>query len=186
MKFADIPQFTRAGSYEIDVMIGFLEGQLKDYEETYGLELNPDFQRGNVWTEKQQIDFLEFFFRGGKTARVIYFNCGVWDDGDETKTDIPQMVCVDGLQRLTSFLRFIHNEIPIFGHYYKEFEDQPRTHFTIKFNVNNLRKKKDVLKWYIEMNTGGTVHSDSEIQRVTEMMKELEKGVIYNGNRISF
>ena len=28
--------------------------------EEMGLELNPDFQRGHVWTEQQQIAFLEY------------------------------------------------------------------------------------------------------------------------------
>ena len=85
------------------------------------------------------------------------------------------MVCVDGLQRLTTFLRFIHNEIPVFGHYYREFTDSGRTLYSIKINVNSLKKKKDVLKWYIEMNTGGTVHSDEEINRVKKLMEDCQE-----------
>ena len=90
--FKDIPQFTY-GSYEVDIHIRHLERMLKSYEEDYNLELNPDFQRGNVWTEEQQIKFVEFFLRGGKSARIIYFNIGEWSFNK--KTDIPQMVCVD-------------------------------------------------------------------------------------------
>ena len=174
MRFSDIPQFTRPGTYEVDIPLTYIERQLKSFDEEYTLVLNPDFQRGNVWTEEQQIKFLEFFFRGGKTAKVIYFNCGVWD-GDKNETDIPEMVCVDGLQRLTTFLRFIHNEIPVFGHYYREFTDSGRTLYSIKINVNSLKKKKDVLKWYIEMNTGGTVHSDEEINRVKKLMEDCQE-----------
>ena len=32
-----------------------------------GLQFNPDFQRGHVWTEGQQIAFMEFLLKGGKT-----------------------------------------------------------------------------------------------------------------------
>lgn len=167
--FKDIPQFTY-GSYEVDIHIRHLERMLKSYEEDYNLELNPDFQRGNVWTEEQQIKFVEFFLSGGKSARVIYFNIGEWSFNK--KTDIPQMVCVDGLQRLTAILRFLHNEIPVFGHCISEYEDNIPLDHTLKFNINNLAYKKDVLKWYVEMNSGGTVHSNEEIERVKKMIEE--------------
>lgn len=169
--FKNIEQFTY-GQYEVDIHVRHLEKMLKSYEEDYNLELNPDFQRGNVWTEEQQIKYVEFFLRGGKSARVIYFNIGEWSFNKNT--DIPQMVCVDGLQRLTAILRFLHNEIPVFGHFYNEFEDNIPLDHTLKFNINNLAYKKDVLKWYLEMNSGGTVHSNSELERVRKMIKECE------------
>lgn len=168
-RFKDIPQFT-FGNYEVDIHIRYLEKALKSYEEDYNLEMNPDFQRGNVWTEEQQIAFIEFFFRGGKSARVIYFNIGEWSF--DKNTDIPQMVCVDGLQRITAMLRFLHNEIPLFGHYFSEYEDRICNDNTFKFNINNLAYKKDVIKWYIEMNSGGTVHSKEELERVSRLIKE--------------
>ena len=172
MKFSDIVPFTRAGSYEIDMPLTYLKKTLDGYKEEYNLELNPDFQRGNVWTEKQQIDFLEFFFRGGKTARVLYFNCP--DFGNRAAdSDMPNMVLVDGLQRITAFLRFMNNEIPIFGTFYKDFEDRmSATKFCVRININDLQYRKDVLRWYLDMNTGGVVHSDAEIQRVTELWKK--------------
>ena len=70
-------------------------------------------------------------------------------------------------------LGFLNNEIPIFNTYYKDFEDVLRTAtHSIKFNINDLMSRKDVLKWYIEMNSGGTVHSKDEIDRVTKLMNE--------------
>ena len=169
--FKNIEQFTY-GQYEVDIHVRHLEKMLKSYEEDYNLELNPDFQRGNVWTKEQQIKYVEFFLRGGKSARVIYFNIGEWSFNKNT--DIPQMVCVDGLQRLTAILRFLRNEIPVFGHFYNEFEDNIPLDHTLKFNINNLAYKKDVLKWYLEMNSGGTVHSNSELERVRKMIEEYE------------
>lgn len=174
MKFKDIPQFTSAGNYEIDVPIGFIKSQIKEYKETYGLEMNPDFQRGNVWTREQQIAFLEYFFKGGKSALVIYFNHPDFGKGMAKDSDLKHMVLVDGLQRLTSLIGFIDNEIPIFGdNYFKDFEDRPRdTSYRLKFNVNDLQYRKEVLKWYIDMNNGGTVHSSQEINRVQKMLDE--------------
>ena len=170
-KFKEIPQFT-FGNYEVDIHIPYLEKALEGYKEDYNLELNSDFQRGNVWTETQQIEFIEFFFKGGKSARTIYFNIGEWSFNKDT--DIPQMVCVDGLQRLTAMLRFLHNEIPLFGYFKNEYTDRVSNDNTFRFNINNLPYKKDVLKWYLEMNSGGTVHSKEELKRVTKMLEEIE------------
>ena len=83
-------------------------------------------------------------------------------------------VCVDGLQRITAAQKFIHNEIKVFGSYYKEFEDNIRVlPQMINLNVNNLKTEKEVLQWYIDMNVGGTPHDNSEIERVKGMLREL-------------
>ena len=71
-KFSDIPQFTRAGSWECNFDIEGIARWIEQ-EQREGLQLNPKFQRGHVWTEEQQIAFLEYFFRGRKSGLVIYF-----------------------------------------------------------------------------------------------------------------
>lgn len=138
-----------------------------------GLQLDPKFQRGHVWTEKQQIAFLEYFFRGGKSGLVVYFNKPDWHH-EVAKNAYNDYVCVDGLQRITAILRFYNNEIPVFGTYYKEFEDRPRMQHTIRINVNDLQTEKEVLQWYIDMNAGGTPHTAEEINKVKDMLAQLE------------
>lgn len=179
MKYKDIIiPFVKKGDYEVNIGLKYLETALKEYEEDYGLELNPDFQRGNVWTEEQQIAYMEFFLRDGVTARVIYFNCpyfmsGSIDDYNNGKYEMP-MQCVDGLQRLTSIRRFLRNEIPVCGYYLNDFEDNDilLRKMGLRFNVNNLKTRKEVLQWYLDFNTGGTVHSKEEIDRVRNLLEE--------------
>ncbi|MBZ9693351.1 DUF262 domain-containing protein [Clostridium sp. M14] len=174
-----IKPFTEKGNYEVNISLKYLETTLKDYFDDYGLELNPDFQRGNVWTEEQQIAYMEFFLRGGQTARVIYFNCpffisGTIDDYKNGQYEMP-MVCVDGLQRLTAIRKFLKNELPVFGYTLNEFEDKDillRHRHELKFNINNIKTKKEVLQWYLDMNNGGTVHDKEEINKVKRMIKE--------------
>lgn len=86
-KFKDIPAFTRDGSWQCDFDFKYLLEFIDEHIKEYGLQLNPDFQRGHVWTEKQQIAWLEFFLRGGKTGRILYFNCPWWQ-GKKTKENI--------------------------------------------------------------------------------------------------
>lgn len=170
--FAAIPQFTRPGGYEVDYPLDRLVQAIKQFEQEEGLQLNPDFQRGHVWTEQQQIAYVEYLLRGGRSGRHLYFNYPSW------RTPVPkgaydEFVCVDGLQRLTAIRRFIENEIPVFGSYYREYTDSLHlTMMTLRVNINDLDSKEKVLRWYLEMNSGGTPHSDAEIQRVRQMLCE--------------
>ena len=172
MRTEDIPKFIQDSTYETTIMLGYLEKAIEGYEEDYTLELNPDFQRGHVWTEEQQIAYVEFLLRGGKTANVIYFNCPYFP-GCKHNEEMA-MVCVDGLQRLTAIRRFLKNEIKVFGHYLNEFEDVDvlKRKYSIRFNINNLQTRKEVLQWYLEFNTGGTVHTKEEIERVRMLLAE--------------
>lgn len=169
MRFADIPQFTRTGSWECHFDVERLVRYIEELEKEEGLQLNPDFQRGHIWTEEQQIAFMEYFFRGGKSGTTIYLNKPDWQSAG-TVDGYNDFVCVDGLQRITAVKRFINNEIPVFGTYYREFEDKPRMLQCFKVNVNDLKTEKEVLQWYIDMNSGGTPHTAEEIERVKRLM----------------
>ena len=167
MKFKDLPKFTRVGHYNVNVNWKYFTDAIERYVKEYKLEMNPDFQRGNVWTEKQQIAFAEYMLKGGTQARTIYFNHPGW----MTSFEGP-MYLVDGLQRVTAALKFLRNEIKVFGeYYYKDFEDNISNDIDFIININNLRTRKEVLQWYIDFNTGGTVHTDEEIERVRELLK---------------
>jgi hypothetical protein len=54
MLFKDIQPFTRGANYHVHVPWTSLEKHLKDWQESLGLDLEPDFQRIHVWTEPQQ------------------------------------------------------------------------------------------------------------------------------------
>ena len=173
-KFKDIPQLTRAGSYNTNIPLTHMLKTISEWEqdEYYQLQLNPNFQRGHVWTEKQQMLFVEFLLRGGKSARVIYFNKPSWQM-TKTVNDYDDFVCVDGLQRITAVTKFLKNEIKVFGSYYKDFEDKIPLSIDLIFNVNDLKTEKEVLQWYVDMNAGGTPHTSEEINRIKKMIEEL-------------
>lgn len=169
MKLRDIPQYTRDGHYRIDVPLSYLEECLARYEETYGLDMDVDFQRAHVWTPEQQSAFVEHLFRGGIGSHEIRFNCPDWMGCG----DIPgPMVVVDGKQRLTACLRFLRNEIPILdGMYLRDFEGGIRgISPSLSFRINDLETRLEVLQWYVDINTGGTPHTDEEIQKVLDLI----------------
>jgi len=171
-RFQDVDRFTRDGSWECDYTPDRLIKQIDDWVGEEKLNMDPDFQRGHVWTAKQQTAYIEFYLRGGKTARVIYFNNPTWNRDCD---DYRDFVIVDGLQRVTAFRTFIENRIKVFGSYYREYTDSFRMGLnTVRLNVNDLKTRAEVLQWYLDFNTGGVVHTDAEIQRVRKLL-EAEK-----------
>ncbi len=182
MKFKDIPQYTQHPNYVVDISFDYLEQHLSFWNDRGELELEPDFQRSHVWNTEQQIAYVEYLLKGGHAAQELYFNCKGW----QTTYDGPIQL-VDGLQRLTAVRSFLANKIPVFGTLYSEFEDKLRfTRSNFKFYINNLKTRKEVLQWYIDLNTGGVIHSSSEIDKVKrllqqELLKERESKGDENG-----
>ena len=172
--FDDIPRLTSDGNYQVDVPLSLLQSWVTEKEEDdyYKLQLCLLFQRGHVWSEEQQSAYVEYLLRGGKSATTIYFNFPGWLGNPSTEYN--DFVCVGGLQRVTALLKFLNNELRVFGKLYKEFEGRLSiTRHCISVNINNLQTEKEVLKWYIEMNEGGTPHSKEELNRVRELYNQL-------------
>ena len=173
MKFTDIPKFlTNRANYKIDVGFKYFADTIENFVKEEGLILNPEFQRGHVWTEEQQSAYIEYVLREGTSGKDIYFNKPSWHCKAQTNYD--EFVCVDGLQRITAICKFLNDELKAFGLYMNEFEGSPREITTrIAIHVNDLQNEKDVLQSYIEMNEGGTPHTKEEIQRVKDMISRL-------------
>jgi len=163
-RFSDIPKFPTL-NYRIQVSLDELEPWLERMISSHGLQMEPDFQRGHVWTDEQAIAFMEFFLMNGEAGRLILFNHPGWMGSFEG-----EMVLVDGLQRLTAALRFLRNELPVFGHLYSEFEDRPSYESNFTIAIAKLPTRADVLKWYIDLNSGGTPHAASENGRVRALL----------------
>jgi uncharacterized protein with ParB-like and HNH nuclease domain len=168
MNYKDIPQLTRCGNYQINVALNYLPTLLDDYKQD-DLQLEPDFQRGHVWDEEKQIRYIEFLLRGGNTNNVIYFNCPGWM-GD-FKGDF---VLVDGLQRITACLKFLEGKLKVFGHYKHEIEGKLDRDVQLIININNLKTRKEVLQWYLDMNSGGVVHTTEELDKVKQLLSKEE------------
>jgi hypothetical protein len=174
-RLSDIEPYTPWGNYTVNVGLNYLEKWIGTHEkEPPYLQLQPDFQRAHVWTEAQQISYMEHLLRGGRSGRDILTNCPGWTGG---RTEGPY-VLVDGLQRLTACLRFLRNEIPVFGHRRLEYVDGDvlsRVRFDLKWHVNELETRAEVLRFYLQLNAGGTVHTPTEINRVRALLEREEK-----------
>jgi hypothetical protein len=164
MKFKDKLSFTSNVNYQVCVKWDSLESHI-NRDKPY-LDINPDFQRCHVWTKKQQIEYIEYKIKGGPGGDFIYCNCPGWMNDFRGPYEV-----VDGKQRINAVLNFIRNKIKAFGYYYNQFEDRIPHYLEFIWHVHDLKTRKELLKWYLELNTKGTPHKKSEIEKVKSMLK---------------
>lgn len=69
MRFEDIPQFTKFSGYSVDQSWVYLPRHYASEVLNYGLDVNPDFQRGYVWTLEQKTRYVEYILKGGLSSR---------------------------------------------------------------------------------------------------------------------
>ena len=168
-RFSDIEQFTSA-EYEVDQAWSRIEGWLEECE----ADMDPDFQRGHVWTPEQRTKYIEFCLHGGQGASDIYWNSPGWND----RGDSGPVVIVDGKQRVTAVRMFLRDEVPIFGS--NVFSDYEDTLFSLlrncnfRFHVNDLKTRSEVIEWYLELNAAGTPHTSEELARVRALLLDEE------------
>ena len=177
MKLSSLKHAVQDPNYRIHVPWSELESMLGRYRDVYALRLNPDFQRGHAWDSLDQKMYIQAKLTGRVQPDVIRLNCPGWQ-GDVRG----QMVCVDGLQRITAALAFMHNEFAVslcdetttFDNVkFSDIEDfSDRVYF--EFMVNSLIKKSDVIRWYIGLNWRGKPHSASEYERVSSLLIQTE------------
>jgi hypothetical protein len=161
------PQYIRQPQRGHDVPIEYLKSNLDQIREYGELILEPDFQRGRVWTEEQQVKYVEHLLRGGRTGREIYFNRR--DGWDNAKNKAYPTELVDGLQRLTAVLKFLDGNLKVFGDY--TVNSFQRLNVDLVFFTNNLKTRAEVLESYLQFNGGGTPHTKEELERVKKLLE---------------
>lgn len=172
MKFSDIKPFTGNPNYQIDIPLDYIKSTIDEFVKEFNLNLDPDFQRGYVWNDIQKSQYIEYILKGGMRTTLILFNHPGWQ-----KNFKGVMVLVDGKQRLNAITEFFDNKVKVFNHYFNEFENKfPTTKFFIRFGINNLQTRLEVLNWYLELNSGGTIHTNEDLDKIKHLIKiEKEK-----------
>lgn len=141
--------------------------------ELYDVDMNPDFQRGVVWTLEQQENFVGHMLEGGDTSAIIL---------NERGTSL-RFEVVDGLQRLTACLKWSKDEIG--GRlsdgrliWLNQLDDvSSRTvgmAVGLRYALCKLTRA-EVLAYYIKVNRGGTVHTTEEINKVKALLEQETK-----------
>lgn len=126
----------------------------------FGCDMNPDYQRGNVWTAEQEEKLIDSVFKQINIGAFIFAHKD-WAKNHEIVDDMFEIV--DGKQRLTAILHFIEGKIKYNGLYYHEMHNFNRNFFEdtqvlvgeIEFR-NGIYNKQEILENFIRLNECGS------------------------------
>lgn len=139
-------------------------------DESYVEYIIPEWQRGHVWTEEQQIAYIEYCLtaplQGGSATELILAEI---QSGHGENYSV-KVFLVDGLQRTTAVKRFLKGEITAFG---RKVDDYLYVGRFMDFRVHKLQVKseQEAMKLYLALNGTGTPHTKEELNRVKSMLE---------------
>ena len=90
----------------------------RSFSESFGLDLNPPYQRGRVWNEDQKIALIRSWLTGTPTGVVIFNDRSTpeWKNAngyDPVDRDEPMYACIDGQQRISAAQAWFANELAV-------------------------------------------------------------------------
>ena len=183
MKMSDIPQLIHCSHLGTELDFDYIIPFLKRMEKDYGIDLNPEFQRGHVWEAHHKSRFIEHLLKGGHVPPLRFNSPEFGGHPRWRDCNLPEtVVLVDGKQRLTAALEFMEGKVSAFGCYLKDFEDQDLVlrHLRLSYTVNKLQTREELLRWYLEMNEGAIAHSEAELLRVRKLLEKEQHDTIRN------
>lgn len=109
---------------------------VRDWADNKCLELRPDFQKNEVWTQAAQIMLIDTILKGIPIPK-IYIKSIV-------KNEQTYRIVVDGQQRLTAILKFIHDELPLKKPYHGEYVNMRYSELPENVHDDFIRYKIDI------------------------------------------
>lgn len=109
---------------------------VRDWADNERLELRPDFQRNEVWTQAAQIMLIDTILKGIPIPK-IYIKSIV-------KNEKTYRIVVDGQQRLTAILKFIRDELPLKKPYQGEYFNMKYSELPESIHDDFIRYKIDI------------------------------------------
>lgn len=138
---------------------------------SFGVDMNPDYQRGFVWDDADRESLLETIFCNGKIGEFVFV------DKPFVSFDTPSSEILDGKQRLSTLIAFYENRFSYKGVYYNDLSGNDKQAFlNYPVSVGECREtdKKQILKIFIMLNKGGRPMSDEHLEKVEKMLTEME------------
>lgn len=119
---------------------------IRDWNKQNRLELQPDFQRNEVWSKSGQIMLIDTILRNIPIPKLYIQS--------EIKEDNTFRIVIDGQQRLRSILLFLNDELTLESPYDGEY-------YGMKFSELPPETKKDILRYKIDINE---INSPTELE----------------------
>lgn len=159
-----VQHLTPDSTYRVDIPIA----GIPRFVEQYGIDMDPDYQRGYVWTREQKRQFVGAVLQNHNSIPIFWFNT----------LSVGKAEVVDGKQRLSAILGWLNGDYDAVCPCGESFafadadvigERNLDMMTVLKMHFVELTRP-DVLRFYLALNSGGTVHKPKDLNRVRRML----------------
>jgi hypothetical protein len=134
-----------------------------------GIDLEPDYQRGNVWTPEQEYMLIDSIYKNIDIGKFTVIRRSF------KKRLSHYYEMLDGKQRLIALLRFYESRFRYKGKYFHELCTRDQGHFT-NYSVNYSECKpltdEQKYRYFLKLNTSGKPVDSSHIEKVEKLWEE--------------
>lgn len=169
---------TKIFSKKDDLDLTYFQSSISSFDSIvyfFGINLNPDYQRGLVWELSDKIKLIDSIFNNVDIGKFVF----VRRDFDVRKNETPHLFEVlDGKQRLSTIMEFIEGRFRWNGFLFSELHPKDQSHlknYKISRAEIDMPKDKNVLyEFFLKLNTTGKPMKKSHFDKVKGLIKNHE------------
>ncbi|MBD5534570.1 MAG: DUF262 domain-containing protein [Lachnospiraceae bacterium] len=140
---------------------------------SFGIDFNPDYQRGYVWDQKDKEMLLDSIFKNIDIGKFVLIHLS---DEEWHERGLSYEI-LDGKQRLSTLIEFYENKLSYKGKYFNDLSGMDKRAFTEhQVAVAEVREtdKKTVLKYFLMLNRTGKSMDEAHLEEVERMLSNIE------------
>lgn len=156
-----------------DLRLNFSSRSLEDIfskKYYYGLDLDPEYQRGYVWNNEDEVALIDSIFNNCDIGKFVFINK---DCDDNFCYEI-----LDGKQRVNTILRFFEGRFAYKGYLFNDLSKLDRYKFK-NFNISiaEIRNASQemIYQYFLKANKTGKVMDKEHLEKVENLLFNLSK-----------
>lgn len=133
----------------------------------FGLDMDPDYQRGYVWTDEDKVNLIDSVFNNIDIGKFVFVHNEYMD---EYLYEI-----LDGKQRVRALLDYYENRFPYKGKYFNDLSLRDQFWFcqrTISVAEVDKTNRKALLQYFLMLNTAGKTMAKEHLNTIRQMVEE--------------
>lgn len=163
------PMFTKLDETRLNFSQRQIDSLLMSYYR-WNLDMSPEYQRGNVWTQAEKELLIESIFENRDIGKfvIVMRPYAPWP--------APHAEILDGKQRLTALIEFYENRLTYKGRLFNDLHWRDQCHIKryciawAELGENTNRKQK--LEYFLKLNVAGIPQDPKHIEFVEKLLKE--------------
>lgn len=139
----------------------------------FGINLDPAYQKGLVWSEADKVHLIDSIFNGIEIGKFAFIHL-------DFETGKPSYEILDGKQRLTTIIEFIEDRFKYKGLCFSELSQSDKRYFEdYNITVGESRgqlTEAEKMRYFLRLNIGGIPQSEEHLKKVAKLLeKEMKK-----------